>query len=412
MGADEMITFSLPNGIRTAFRPVTGTKIVHCGLILNIGSRDEAKENEGIAHFWEHMAFKGTKKRRAYHIINRLDSVGGELNAFTTKEKVAFFASVSDIYFEKAVDLLKDITFDSVFPEKQIDRERNVILEELSMYKDSPEDEIIDEFDEVIFGDHPLGHNILGDTGKIQSFKRADFTRFLNQHLNSGEIVFSVVGNIDKKKVERLSQKYFSNIPSIENPLKREKFDVYIPQREVREKNLEQALCSIGRVAYHMHSEKKHIFSLLNNMLGGPAMNSRLNISLREKKGFVYSVESNYTAYSDTGLFSIFFGTRPERLNKTIDLTFKELRDLKERKLGVNQLSRAKEQLMGQLMILEENYAHQMLKMGKNILDFQEIQDLELKINKIKSITSSEILEVANEMFDEDQLSTLKYIPE
>ena len=205
----------LPNGIRVVHKEVANTKIVHCGFILDIGSRDESESQLGIAHFWEHMAFKGTRKRKAFHILNRLDSVGGELNAYTTKEKICFYASVLDKHIQNAFEILQDITFDSIFPEKQIEKERGVILEEMSLYRDSPEDAIQDEFDHVIFGDHPLGQNILGTPKSVRSFSRQDFQQFLQQNMNTEEVVFSCVGNIPFKKVKRLAEKFFGQVPKL-----------------------------------------------------------------------------------------------------------------------------------------------------------------------------------------------------
>ena len=210
----QIHTFS--NGIRWVHKPVTNTQIAHCGFILDIGSRDESPHQMGLAHFWEHMAFKGTKKRRAFHIINRLENIGGELNAYTTKEKICFYASVLDKHFERAVDLLSDITFQSIFPEKQIEREKGVILEEMSMYLDSPEDAIQDEFDALIFGEnHPLGYNILGTQESVEGFKKADFEQFLVENMNTDRIIFSTVGNISYKKAFKIVEKYLKDIPTI-----------------------------------------------------------------------------------------------------------------------------------------------------------------------------------------------------
>lgn len=403
---------TLPNGIRVIHKQVTNTKVVHCGFMLDIGSRDETHENQGIAHFWEHMAFKGTSKRKAFHILNRIDSVGGELNAYTTKEKIAFYASVLDVYFDKAVELLKDITFDSVFPEKQIEKERNVILEEMAMYYDSPDDAIQDEFDQVVFDDHPLGMNILGTADSVRSFHRDDFKKFIREHINTERLVFCVVGSMPFKKVLRLAEKHLSHIPRYSAGNTRLPFRGYQPAvREVR-RNLSQAHCAIGCTAYSNADERRLPFFMLVNILGGPGMNSRLNLALREKHGFVYSIEAAYQAYTDTGLFGIFFGTEPRQLDKSIRLVKKELRRLKEKPLGTMQLHTAKEQLMGQLAMAEENNTSMMLMMGKSILDKERIETLEEVFDEIKKVTAAELMELSNEMFDEKQLSQLCFIPE
>lgn len=403
---------TLPNGIRILHKEVTNTKIAHCGFMLDIGSRDENEQNKGIAHFWEHMAFKGTKKRKAFHILNRIDSVGGELNAYTTKEKIAFYASVLDTYFEKAIELLVDITFDSVFPEKQIDKERKVILEEMSMYQDAPEDAIQDEFDAVVFKDHPLGWNILGTPDSVKSFHRDDFRAFIKDQLNTEKLVFCSVGNMPFSKVLKLVEKHLKNVPSLNGMTSRVKFDQYTPYQKELKRVMSQAHCAIGRDAYTLHDDKKLPFFMLSNILGGPGMNSRLNLALREKHGFVYSIDAGYQAYTDTGLFGIFFATEPKQLNRSIRLVKSELKKLKEKKLGAVQLKTAKEQLMGQLAMAEENNVSLMLMMGKSMLDLDKIDSLDYIFDTINKVTAAELQDIANEMFNEDQLSQLIFLPQ
>lgn len=408
---EDFRLWTLSNGIRIIYKKVPTTKIVHCGFILDIGSRDEKPEQLGLAHFWEHMAFKGTKKRKAYHIINRLESVGGELNAYTTKEKICFYASVLNNYFESALELLKDITFDSVFPEKQIDKERKVILEEMAMYYDSPEDAIQDEFDTVVFQDHPLGSNILGTNETINSFQRQNFRDFIKENLDTGKIIFSCVGNLEENKVEKLVKKYLEDIPPYTAKKERVPFEKYQPKIEQVERPLLQSQCAIGRTAYPLLHPQRYDFFMLINILGGPGLNSRLNMALREKYGFVYSVDASYSPYLDTGLFAIFFGTEPGQLIRSIKIVMREMRKLKEQKLGVLQLQRAKEQLMGQLAMAEENNTSLMLMLGKSLLDLEKIPSLEDIYNKIRNIKAEDLMAVANEIFDEDTLSYLTFVP-
>jgi predicted Zn-dependent peptidase len=241
---------TLSNGIRVVHNQVTSTKIVHCGIMLDIGSRDENPANQGIAHFWEHMAFKGTKKRKSFHILNRLESLGGELNAFTDKEKIMFYASLRDEYFERAIELLADITFDSVFPANQIEKERHVILEEMSMYYDDPEDSLQDEFDSLIFSGHSLGMNILGTKNTVSKFKRADFKSFIKEHLDTSRIIFSSVGNIEMEKVVLLAEKYLGHVPAVSSSKKRRKFSSYKAKDLILKRDVKQGRCAIGRPAY------------------------------------------------------------------------------------------------------------------------------------------------------------------
>ncbi|RKQ51428.1 putative Zn-dependent peptidase [Roseivirga pacifica] len=404
--------FQLPNGIRIVHKEVPNTKIVHCGFILDIGSRDERENQLGIAHFWEHMAFKGTKKRKAFHILNRLDSVGGELNAYTTKEKICFYASALERHTDSAFELLQDITFDSIFPEKQIENERGVILEEMALYKDSPEDAIQDEFDNVVFGEHPLGQNILGTPNSVKSFRRADFQNFVKQNLNTERVVFSCVGGIPLKKVKRLAEKYFGKVPHFKAEKQRIAFGTYLPQTKVEERAISQAHCAIGSTAFELGHDDRLKFFMLLNILGGPGMNSRLNLALREKYGFVYNVEAAYHPYSDTGLFAIFYGTEKSQTNRSRRLVMKELKKLREKPLGTMQLHSAKEQLVGQLAMAEENNVNLMLMMGKSILDLERIESLDSIFKNIRSVTSTELLDIANATLQDDKMSFLTFLPQ
>lgn len=403
--------FTLPNGIRIVHKEVPNTKVVHCGFVLDIGSRDEREDQLGIAHFWEHMAFKGTKKRKAFHILNRLDSVGGELNAYTTKEKICFYASALEKHMESAFELLQDITFDSVFPEKQIENERGVILEEMSLYHDSPEDAIQDEFDNVVFKDHPLGKNILGTPSSVKSFRRKDFKDFLKANMNTEGVVFSCVGNVPLKKVKRLAEKYFGPIPHVKAERQRLTFGDYTPSSEIVRRNITQAHCAIGTTAFSLSDKKRLPFFMLMNILGGPGMNSRLNLALREKHGFVYNIEASYHPFSDTGLFAIFYGTELSQVNRSKKLISKELKLLREKPLGTLQLHKGKEQLIGQLAMAEENNASLMLMMGKSILDLNKVDSLENIFKKIRSVTSNELRDISNEMLTEERMSSLTFLP-
>jgi predicted Zn-dependent peptidase len=407
--------YTLSNGIRIAHSRVANTKIVHCGIMLDIGSRDENTDNQGIAHFWEHMAFKGTRKRKAFHILNRLESLGGELNAFTDKEKILFYASLRDEYFERAVELLSDITFDSIFPEDQIKRERNVILEEMSMYSDDPEDSLQDEFDSVVFTDHPLGMNILGTESTVKSFRRRDFRKFIKSHLDTRRIVFSVVGNVKMSTVIQLAEKYLGRVPRITSRKKRAPFSVYKPKEMKVKRNIKQARVAIGRASYKLTDHRRDAFSMLTNILGGGGMNSRLNMALREKRGYVYSVGAQYTPFTDVGLFVITFGTEPSQLMKSVELVKQELGRLRDRKMGVIQLAAAKEQLLGQVAMAEENNLNYMMMIARSLLDLGKITPVEEVFAKVRDISAAKLQELANEMFDEDKMSYLfmepKYRP-
>lgn len=404
--------FRLSNGIQVVHQQLATTQIVHCGIILNVGSRDENVDNQGIAHFWEHMAFKGTRRRRSFNIINSLDSVGGELNAFTDKEKVVFYASVRDQYFEKAVDILSDITFNSIFPENQIEKERGVILEEMAMYFDSPDESLQDEFEAIVYKDHPMGMNILGKPETVKSFRKRDFMNFFKQNLSTSKIVFSCVGNISQEQVEKMARKYFENVSFRKAMMRRKKFGKYIAKEEILKRTVKQAKCAIGRDAYSIQDENRIPLFMLVNMLGGPGMNSRLNLALREKYGFVYSIDAHYIPYSDTGLFAVFFGTEPKQLDRCIRLVKKELDRFCEKPLTKRQLDSAKEQIKGQLAMAEENNLNLMLMLGRSVLDTGSVQSLEDIYNQIDEIRASKLQDVAQDIFDETKMSYLIMEPE
>ncbi len=409
---EEYQVHTLPNGIRIAHKQVSHTQIAHCGIMLDIGSRDESPEQQGLAHFWEHMAFKGTERRRSHHIINRLEIVGGELNAYTTKEKICFHASVLNEHFDKALELLADISFHSVFPEKQIERERNVILEEMSMYYDSPEDAIQDDFDALVFPNHSLGYNILGTAETVNRFTRDDLRAFIEEHLDTERIIVSSVSRLPFAKVVRIAEKYLSDIPFKKTIRQRTPPSSYTPVRQEVARNLTQAQCAMGRPSYPLTDDRRMPFFTLVNLLGGPGMNSRFNMALRERYGFVYSIEASYTAYLDTGYLGIYFGTEQKQLNRSITLIHKELKRLREQPLTTTQLHNTKVQLMGQLAMSEESNLSFMLMMAKSLLDTGRVETLPEVFTQVQNITAGGLQELAREMFDESQFSYLMFLPE
>lgn len=403
--------FKLSNGIRVVHERIPSTAIVHCGIVLDVGSRDENFDNQGIAHFWEHMAFKGTRKRKSIDIISSLDSIGGELNAYTDKEKIAFYASVRKEYFERAVDVLSDITFHSVFPERELEKERGVILEEMAMYKDSPDDSLQDEFEAVVYQKHPMGMNILGREETVRSFRKKDFVSFFKNHMDTSRIVFSCVGNISHDEVQRLAKKYLEGFRNTCLNGKRKRFSNYKAQEQILMRTVKQAKCAMGRDAYHIKHEDRIPLFMLVNMLGGPGMNSQLNLALRERYGFVYSVEAHYIPYTDTGMFAVFFGTEPRQLDKCIRLVKKELNRHCEKPLSQRKLQAMKEQIKGQLAMAEENNLNLMLMMGRTILDSGSVPTLEEIFQKIDETDAQKLQDIAQDIFDERKLSVLTMVP-
>lgn len=404
----DLLLHTLDNGIRLVHHRIPGL-VAHCGLIINIGSRDETDQELGIAHFIEHMLFKGTKRRKAYHILSRLEDVGGELNAYTTKEETAIHASFLKQDYERAIELISDITFNSVFPEKEIEKEKDVVIEEINSYLDNPSELIFDDFEELIFSNQPIGRNILGTPESVRAYSQKKISDFISKNYNTREMVFCSVGNITEEKILKLFKTHFADIVTSNKEVRSYKTWIYKPVSLTKKKDTFQNHCIIGNIAYDLNDERRMGMFLLNNILGGLGLNSRLNLSLREKNGLAYNVESSYNPYCDTGIFSIYFGTDAQYLNKSIALALAELKKLRTSKLGTIQLSKAKNQIKGYLAREYENHESLMLSLGKSLLVFNKIDSIEFICNKIDGITASELLETANDIFDPSKLSTLIY---
>ncbi|MGE0089530.1 MAG: M16 family metallopeptidase [Bacteroidales bacterium] len=401
-------TYTLKNGIRLIHLH-TESAVAHCGLIINVGSRDEQEHEHGMAHFIEHAIFKGTKKRKPFHILSRMEDVGGEINAYTSKEETAIHTSFLKNDYERAIELIYDITFNSIFPQKEINREKEVIIEEIKSYKDDPAELIFDEFEELVFSNQPLGRNILGNPKDLRRFTKKDIESFIRNNYHTDEMVLSSIGNLNFEKFIRLAEKYFGQIPA--NPRKKERAFVnnYIPEIKTIHKKTHQTHFVIGNLAYNTYDPKKVGLTLLDNLLGGPGLNSRLSLVLREKYGYVYYIESNYTPYSDTGVFSVYFGTDKNNVDKSLSLIKKEFDLLRNKKLGSIQLKKAKKQIFGQIAINSENSANLMLAMGKSYLMFNKVDSLDEIKTKIELISIDDIQNIANEVLNIDKMSMLIY---
>lgn len=406
----EFETYTLKNGIRLIHKQVD-SPVAHCGLTINTGSRDEAPEEHGITHLIEHLIFKGTSKRKAYHILSRMEDVGGELNAYTTKEETCIYTTFFNNYYARAFELIRDIAFNSVFPIKEVVKEKEVVLDEINAYKDSPLEQIFDDFEEQIYLGEAIGRNILGTEESLSAINIDLIKHFYSNKYPTDQMVISSVGKLSFKKVRNYFEKYFADIKQLGNQDKRIEYNpgnYNISNIEVK-KDTHQAHCLIGGPAYSFRSEKRLALHLLNNYLGGPGLNSKLNLVLREKRGYAYNVESSYTSYSDTGIVNIYFGTDQKDLKKSIELTKKELLQLCNNPLGTTQLSRAKKQIKGQIAISAENNENQMLSIGKSLLAYNKVDSLKTICDKIDAISASELMEAANEVFHPEILSSLIY---
>lgn len=400
----------LSNGLRIAHLPLL-SDVSYCGFIINAGTRDELSDEYGMAHFIEHMLFKGTEKRRSHHIINRMETVGGELNAYTNKEETVIYSVFLEEHFERAFELLTDLTFHSTFPQHEIEKEVDVILDEINSYEDNPSELIYDEFENIVFNNSQLGHNILGEPELLKTFTTEKALSFINNNYYPSNIVFFSLGKTKFSKIIKLAEKYLQDIGTQKNTDKARIVPSNVKNLNKNDhKDTTQAHVMIGSRSYGLHDPKRRILHLLNNILGGPGMNSRLNISLREKRGLVYNVESNLTNYSDIGLFSIYFGTEKHNVNKCISLINKELINLKEKKLSTLQIAAAKKQLIGQIAVASDNHENLALSFGKSILRYNHFDSAEETFKKIDAITNDGLLDIANEIFDEDYLFKLTYI--
>ena len=451
-------TYTLDNGLRIIHLP-SDSQVVYCGYQINAGTRNEEPGEEGLAHFCEHVTFKGTERRKAWHILNCLESVGGDLNAYTNKEGTVYYSAILKEHIARAVDLLSDIVFHSVYPQTEIDKEVEVICDEIESYNDSPAELIYDEFENILFKGSPLGHNILGTAEQVRAFKTEDALRFTQKLYRPDNAIFFAYGDIDFKKLVKLIQKALGECPkgrelacsadckSAETPTKERiaektpteeriaeetptgetpteemeagdanhkvqssKFNVQSKvagQTIVMQKNTHQAHVMIGTRAYDVNDDRRMPLYLLNNMLGGPGMNAKLNLALREHNGLVYTVESTMVAYGDTGTWSIYFGCDEHDVKRCLRLVRKELDKFMQKPLSDAQLKAAKKQIKGQIGVACDNRENFALDFGKSFLHYGWEKNVDRLYEQVDEITATQIQAVAQELFDKDRLTTL-----
>ena len=404
----EFQTRTFNNGIRLLHIPAIGP-VAHLAVFINAGTRDEDDHQNGLAHFIEHTIFKGTVKRKAYHVLTRLESVGGELNAFTSKEETCIFATFLNEHFLRALDLVADIITSPTFPEKELKKEKDVILDEINSYKDNPSEEIYDVLEENVFHGHPLGKNILGNPDDLVKFTREDVMSFIGKNYTGSKMVVCTSGNLNFKKISLQVEKFFEAIPTDKPGTNRKAFSSYHPFSLNMSRTTYQTHCMIGNLAFDRNDDRRFPMYLLNNILGGPAMNSRLNLAVRERHGYAYTVESAFLPYTDTGIFSIYIGTDNENLNKSLALIRKELEKISTVKLGAMQLSQARKQLIGQIEIANESNLGYLMAAGKAYLHDGCLLGANVIREKIEMISGEQILEVAQEIFNPDKLSMLVF---
>nr|WP_293533355.1 pitrilysin family protein [Prevotella sp.] len=409
-------TYTLDNELRIIHLP-SDSKVVYCGYQINAGTRDEELGEEGLAHFCEHVTFKGTERRKAWHILNCLESVGGDLNAYTNKEGTVYYAAILKEHIARAVDLLSDIVFHSTYPQQEIDKEVEVICDEIESYNDSPAELIYDEFENILFKGNSLGHNILGTAEQVRQFTTEDALRFTRKLYRPDNAVFFAYGDIDFKKLVTLLKR---SVGSEELRVKNEEFNSREEERMkgeesnspkgqtiVMEKHTHQAHVMIGTQAYDVHDDRRMPLYLLNNILGGPGMNAKLNLALREHNGLVYTVESTMVAYGDTGTWSIYFGCDEHDVKRCLRLVRKELDKFMEKPLSDAQLRAAKKQIKGQIGVACDNRENFALDFGKSFLHYGWEKNVDRLYEQVDAITAQQMQAVAQELFDEHRLTTL-----
>lgn len=438
MGSEQYQLITLPNGLRIVHQRVKGTQLVHAGFSIQAGSKNDGA-HPGLAHCLEHMLFKGTTRRKTIHVLNHLEVVGGELNAYTTKEITTIYGTTQSKHLTRLTDILCDVVFRSTFPEGELEKEKKVIIDEINMYLDTPEENIFDEFQERIFAGHPLAHNILGTEESVNEISQTALKNFVSTHYQFHNMVFAVVGNVSIERVLSALNRFLPDAGELSSTpinLNHQEpshksiqpiavlgdlqngvgaataFKSASPFIETKKTDFNQAYAIIGSLAYEMDHEKRWTLLLMNNFFGGPVLNSRLNLAIREKYGYTYNVESGYSGFAETGLFHCFVGSEPKYIQKSVDLIFKEIKKLRTQSLGTLQLSRAKNQYAGQLILSNENRSGLMMHLGQSVLRKGKANSIEHAIDCINRVTVQNIMDVANELLNENQFSQLLYVPE
>lgn len=399
---------TLANGLRVIHEP-SPTNVVYCGYIVGAGTRHEEEADSGMAHFCEHMTFKGTTRRKSWHVRNCLERVGGDLNAFTNKEITVYYATVQKEDFPRAVDLLSDIVFRSVYPQHEIDKEAEVIIDEIDSYNDSPAELIYDEFEEMLFRGHGLGRNILGNADRLRQYKTADALRFTSRFYAPNNATFFVLGQVDFNKVVRLLDKHTALLQPAAVCHSLQPLPAYEVEERICDRDTHQAHVLIGNRGCSSVDPDRTALFLLNNILGGPGMNSLLNVSLREKHGLVYTVESNTFSYQDTGVWSVYFGCEETKVDKCKRLVMNELRSLCDTPLSPQRLAMAKKQLIGQILIAGDNFESYALALGKTYALNGRHRDVDAICERIRSLTADDLLAMARRVFDPERLTVLIY---
>lgn len=403
-----MNSLTLDNGLRVVYAP-SPTNTVYLGLALDAGTRDETDGESGMAHFAEHLSFKGTDRRTSRQIITYMESVGGDLNAFTGKEETVYYCTCQKEHFSRAMDLLFDVAFHSKYPQEEMDKEVEVVIDEIESYNDSPSELIYDDFEAMLFHGHPLGRSILGNAERLRAYKTEDVQNYTSRLYVPSNAVLFVYGNVSEKEIlRRIPDDVLSEagqrIVTDETILR-----PYAPQSKVIEKDTHQAHIMMGARAFGGTHPKHLALFLANNILGGPGLSSRLNLALREKRGLVYTVESTLTTYTDTGVWAIYFGCDHHDAEKCKRIVKRELQRLCDAPLSEKVLNAAKRQIIGQIALSYDNFESVAIGMGKRMLHYGRTQTKEQFIDRIQALTAEQVWDAAREIFNPENLTILEY---
>ena len=405
----DPVIFSLSNGLKVIYQEQKAI-IAHLGVMVQAGSRYERADEEGLAHFLEHCIFQGTEKRRALDVFTDLDSLGGELNAYTNKEEMCIHASFRKSHFSIAADLISDIIQNSTFPKKEINKEREIVIDEINSYLDTPSERIFDEFEELVFKGHSIGRNTLGTKESLQRFGSKELKSYMQRLFNVDNMVVSFVGDVPQEEVEMILERYFNNVPkttSIKENGSLAEFKSF--SFEQKKANYQSHIVLGGRAPSYTDHERR-VMALLINVLGGPAMNSRLNLSVREKFGYAYNVEAGFSSYSDSGIWTIYLGTDKKNIKKVLKIVRKEIEDLCNEGLTLDELKLAKEQIKGHLALSLDSNIELMLHLAKSLLIYGNVESMDTLYKEVDSITYDETKKVASKWFNEANTGYLTFV--
>lgn len=402
---------TLPGGVRIVTETIPSVRSISVGVWINTGSRDETDEEGGISHFIEHMVFKGTARRRMHHIAQRLESVGGYLNAFTTKEYTCYFARALDEHLERAIDTVLDLVLEPNFPERELEKEKDVVLEEMKMYEDAPEDLVFDRFEDVIYRNHSLGRPIIGTRESVSSFRREQLVDFMERHYTPERMVVAIAGNVDHDEAVRHASRVLQRASRRPRPRTREPINGYRPAEHSERRPIQQAHLVLGTRGFAATDERRAILSVLNTILGG-GMSSRLNQNIREKYGFCYNIYSFTNMHSDTGDFGIYMGTDATRVQRARKLIFRELEKLAEKPVSRRALNQAKNQVKGSIMLGLENMSNRMMRLGRHEIYFERYFTLDEMIAQMEQVSEEDLQRVSQELFVPEDFSTVVLVPE